>query len=532
MAFPEINSVTNLFSKTQLQTMIQPSDAESDSSVDFASLINSPKEVISPTASRDTAKSSPDVSFAPEKQAAKNEPKADNSKKPDSKQAQSNKEGVSEKSPAKQTSSKETSQKTTDASSQTTVTTEAKDASSSATAEDTVTMSINEDGTINLESLAYVEGLISFINPETQELTTMSAQDLVQKIASGEVPMLKPEDIKAIDINGKIDISGFEIVEDKVIFTNKEVLADAELVDFELDPASALTKEKAIDGIASKIAELDNEGKKEEVKLDVSVKEEKVAPSIEKSLVVEKDTSSKSQDKTQVQVQAQAQTQSQETSLSPISSSTEQGEKNPITQPQTTQAPVQQEFVLNAPDASQTAKVDTASSASLSQASVATTESVSSLRTEQSLQSRFSNQDTFKGLSKEVVEQIKVNITKSAVKGVDKIDIQLKPQDLGNVEVKLQIGKDGKLQAQIIASRADVAETMQKDMQSLEKAFSDAGFDLDENSLSFQFKEDSQNDNDKNALRAFIGEVLDEDAVSQGYNDNSWDGKSALNIRV
>ena len=61
--------------------------------------------------------------------------------------------------------------------------------------------------------------------------------------------------------------------------------------------------------------------------------------------------------------------------------------------------------------------------------------------------------DVYKGMSKEVIDQVKVNITKSAVKGVDKVEIQLKPEDLGHIEVKMQIGKDGKLQAHIIASR-------------------------------------------------------------------------------
>ncbi len=67
--------------------------------------------------------------------------------------------------------------------------------------------------------------------------------------------------------------------------------------------------------------------------------------------------------------------------------------------------------------------------------------------------STASFRDVYKGMGKEVVEQIKVNITKSAVKGVDTIEIQLKPEDLGKIEVKMQIGKDGKLQAHIVSSR-------------------------------------------------------------------------------
>ena len=87
---------------------------------------------------------------------------------------------------------------------------------------------------------------------------------------------------------------------------------------------------------------------------------------------------------------------------------------------------------------------------------------------------KTSFRDVYKGMGREVVNQIKVNITKSAVKGVDKIEIQLKPEDLGHIEIKMQISKDGKLQAHIISSRAETMDMLQKEMPSLEKAFNDA----------------------------------------------------------
>ena len=81
-----------------------------------------------------------------------------------------------------------------------------------------------------------------------------------------------------------------------------------------------------------------------------------------------------------------------------------------------------------------------------------------------------------KGMSREVVEQVKVNITKSAVKGVDKIDVTLKPEDLGHIEIKMQISKDGKLQAHIISSRPETMEVLQKDMHVLQKALKTNNF--------------------------------------------------------
>ena len=142
-------------------------------------------------------------------------------------------------------------------------------------------------------------------------------------------------------------------------------------------------------------------------------------------------------------------------------------------------------------------------------------------------------------MSKEVVEQVKVNITKSAVKGIDKIDISLKPEDLGHIEVKMQIGKDGKLQAHIISTRPETMEALQKEMQTLEKAFNDAGFQTDEGSLSFSFRDGNQanqNQERENGLRNFIGDIFEKEAsndlLPEAFQNQTWDGTTGLNIRV
>ena len=148
-----------------------------------------------------------------------------------------------------------------------------------------------------------------------------------------------------------------------------------------------------------------------------------------------------------------------------------------------------------------------------------------------------SSKDVFKGMSKEVVEQVKVNITKSAVKGVDKIDVQLKPQDLGNIEIKLQIAKDGKLQAHIIATKQETMDMLQREVQDLERAFNEAGFDADSGSFSFSFRGDgSESEQRRNAeLRSFIGNALEqnsEDTLVGNDNLHGWNSAQGLNIKV
>lgn len=154
----------------------------------------------------------------------------------------------------------------------------------------------------------------------------------------------------------------------------------------------------------------------------------------------------------------------------------------------------------------------------------------------QSVHETLNAKDVYKGMSKEVVEQVKVNITKSAVKGVNKIEVHLKPEELGQIEIKMQI-KDGKLQAHIISSRPETMEILQKNAQSLEQAFNDAGLSTDNNSLSFSFRnEQGQTQGQNDNLRNFIGNIFEEetqyDIMPQEAANQDWISEKGLNIRV
>ena len=147
-----------------------------------------------------------------------------------------------------------------------------------------------------------------------------------------------------------------------------------------------------------------------------------------------------------------------------------------------------------------------------------------------------SSRDVFKGMGKEVVEQIKVNITKSAVKGVDTIDIQLKPEDLGKIQIKMHISKDGRLQAEIISGRQETLDMLQKEISGLAKAFEDAGYETDGKSFSFSFQDDNQagrQSEDDSGLLKFIGDALEQEADGTAGNDNViYNPALGLNIRV
>ena len=75
--------------------------------------------------------------------------------------------------------------------------------------------------------------------------------------------------------------------------------------------------------------------------------------------------------------------------------------------------------------------------------------------------------------------------------------INLKPVELGSVEVKLDFGADGRVQASIMAERPETLEMLQKDQRTLERALNDAGLQTDPGSLSFNLKGQGQGGNQR-----------------------------------
>jgi len=83
------------------------------------------------------------------------------------------------------------------------------------------------------------------------------------------------------------------------------------------------------------------------------------------------------------------------------------------------------------------------------------------------------------------LDQIAVDIKKAIAAGKDQITINLKPADLGRIEVKLEVGADGQVSAQVRAERPETLELLQRDARGLERALQEAGLRADSGTLSF-----------------------------------------------
>lgn len=391
---------------------------------------------------------------------------------------------------------------------------------------------------ISLDALALM-GAVTVVNPATGETFQTTGAELAAQLADAGVqsvsvlPGEEGQPLVAPVVENAPEADAFQNI---VAAMKKTQAENAPVVDADAVVADAVSDQDILAQQAAKLGEAVGEDRK--VKVEVSVKEEKIADAVDGGLV----KNAKLSDET----------------LSAVVESKDAVKGNPLTEVKT---PAQQAAAQNqirempltmtagaVSNAAAAAADDTAAvavstetgSVTLAHAGTVGGEMLANAKASAANDSSSTSfRDVYKGMGKEVVDQIKVNITKSAVKGVDKIEIQLKPEDLGHIEVKMQIGKDGKLQAHIVASRPETAEILQKEIGNLQKAFNEAGFQTDEGSLSFSFRDDGQagQNQERNNLRNFIGDVLEQEtamdaAVGDLFAGTAWDGKNGLNIRV
>ena len=127
-------------------------------------------------------------------------------------------------------------------------------------------------------------------------------------------------------------------------------------------------------------------------------------------------------------------------------------------------------------------------------------------------------------LSQPLVDQVSVQITKAVQQGLDRINIQLRPPELGRIQVQLEVSGDGRVTAIVTADNRATLDMLQRDARGLEQALQDAGLELDSGSLSFNLRDrgddgepTSPSDGaDRPPVRSAEDEVPLEDLISGG----------------
>lgn len=91
-----------------------------------------------------------------------------------------------------------------------------------------------------------------------------------------------------------------------------------------------------------------------------------------------------------------------------------------------------------------------------------------------------------------VRDQVNVRIQQAVREGVDKISVKLQPQELGKVEINIEMAGDGITRLSVTADSRTTLDMLQRNARELEKALLDAGLKADSGSLSFNLRGDGQ----------------------------------------
>jgi flagellar hook-length control protein FliK len=85
--------------------------------------------------------------------------------------------------------------------------------------------------------------------------------------------------------------------------------------------------------------------------------------------------------------------------------------------------------------------------------------------------------------------QVAVAVVRAVADGVERISIKLQPPELGRIDVRLDVGADGRVQAYVLAERPATLEILQRDSRELERALNGAGLDTANGGLSFGLRQ-------------------------------------------
>ena len=116
-------------------------------------------------------------------------------------------------------------------------------------------------------------------------------------------------------------------------------------------------------------------------------------------------------------------------------------------------------------------------------------------QTQQSQQAQNSQVNQKPTTGSSVVDQVSVTISKAMQAGNDKISIQLKPAELGRIDVKMELTQDGRVMAVVTADNKDTLDLLRRDSGDLQKALENAGMQMDSGDMTFNLRgEENQMD--------------------------------------
>jgi flagellar hook-length control protein FliK len=116
-----------------------------------------------------------------------------------------------------------------------------------------------------------------------------------------------------------------------------------------------------------------------------------------------------------------------------------------------------------------------------------------------------------------------VEIATQSHAGKNHFEIRLDPPELGRIDVRLHIDRDGNISTRMIADRSDTLDLLKRDAQGLERALQQAGLKTSDNALQFSLRQQQTFTRDDTPMQTTAQLVVPDDdpapleALRQGY---------------
>jgi hypothetical protein len=133
---------------------------------------------------------------------------------------------------------------------------------------------------------------------------------------------------------------------------------------------------------------------------------------------------------------------------------------------------------------------------------------------------------------------IALQVARNLQKGANRFDIRLDPAEMGRIDVRMEVKKDGNVAAHLTVDRPETLDLLQRDARALQQALNDAGLQANADSLNFSLRDQNAGGNAQNfnadaagTSSTSAGTTAEETVASPVYNINV-SASGGVDIRV
>ncbi len=89
-------------------------------------------------------------------------------------------------------------------------------------------------------------------------------------------------------------------------------------------------------------------------------------------------------------------------------------------------------------------------------------------------------------------QQLAFHMKRNFANGVNRFEVRLDPPELGRIDVRLDLGADGRVAAALTVDRPETLDLLQRDARLLQKALEEAGVNVDDGALNFSLRDGNE----------------------------------------